>query len=221
MKVVYHGIDLRQFSPEVRDRLRVPARQTLGLSDGAFTLLLIGNDWKKKGFASLLEALERLQDVPLHLLVVGRDDPTPFRTVLTRAGLDGRVAFLPPRRDVEFYYAAADCYVAPSLEDAFALPVAEAMACGLPVIVSRSAGASEIVTDGVDGLILEDPRDSVTLATLIRRLYEDPDLRSRLAAHAAQTAGAYTWEKAAGAMHDVFQEIIWSHKSRRRLPKAG
>ena len=49
---------------------------------------------------------------------------------------------------------AADAYVGPSLEDAFALPPAEAMACGLPVIVSNQAGACEIITDGVDGIVL-------------------------------------------------------------------
>ena len=57
--------------------------------------------------------------------------------------------FVPPRNDIEFYYAAADAYVGPSLEDTFAQPPAEAMACGLPVIVSSANGTSEIVTDGV------------------------------------------------------------------------
>ena len=69
----------------------------------------------------------------------------------------GRVHFLPPRQDVEFYYAAADAYVGPSLEDTFALPPQEAMACGMPVIVSAENGTSEIITDGKDGLILGIP----------------------------------------------------------------
>ena len=59
---------------------------------------------------------------------------------------------LPPRKDVEFYYAAADVYAGPSLQDSYAMPPAEAMACGLPVIVSASAGVSEIVTSGKDRL---------------------------------------------------------------------
>lgn len=85
----------------------------------------------------------------------------------------------PPRKDVEFCYAAADVYTGPSLQDSYAMPVAEAMACGLPVITS-AAGVSEIVTNGVDGLILEDPRDAAGLAAMIRRLHEDKKFRDRL-----------------------------------------
>ena len=80
-------------------------------------------------------------------------------------------------KDVEFYYAAADAYVGPSLEDTFALPAAEAMACGLPVIISARAGASDIVHDGVDALVLNDPKDAAALATMIRRLYADEPFR--------------------------------------------
>lgn len=110
-------------------------------------------------------------------------------------GVTDRVQFLPLRPDVLFYYAAADVCLAPSLEDGFALPPAEAMLCGLPAIVSRQAGVSEIVTDGTDGLILEDPRDSQALAQLVRRLYVDTGLRDRLGSNAANAAARYTWER--------------------------
>jgi len=59
------------------------------------------------------------------------------------------------------FYAAADAYVAPSLEDAFGLPILEAMACGLPVIASVQAGASENVLDGATGYLLRDPMNHV------------------------------------------------------------
>jgi UDP-glucose:(heptosyl)LPS alpha-1,3-glucosyltransferase len=201
-----------QFNPAVRERLRLSARRNLGLPDEAFVLLLVGNDWKKKGLSCLLEALRRSGDPRLWLLVVGRDDPAPFEAALAMDGLGHRIRFLPPRPDVEFYYAAADCYVAPSLEDAFALPVAEAMACGLPVIVSSHAGASEIVTDGADGLILKDPRDPEELAALIRRLSGDPELRERLGGNAVRTARNYTWEQNAAALDAIFREAIRSRE---------
>jgi glycosyltransferase involved in cell wall biosynthesis len=105
------------------------------------------------------------------------------------------VRFLPLRPDVEFYYAAADAYVGPSLEDAFALPPAEAMACGLPVIVSNQAGVCEIITDGVDGLVLKDPRGAGELAGLIRRVLQDVGLRHRLGERAVQSARRYTWDR--------------------------
>lgn len=214
LPIIRHGVDLERFNPEARNRLRGSARRSVGFLGDHFALLLIGNDWKKKGLAHLLEAIGRLQDPSLRIVIVGKDDPMPYRTWLERHHLQEQVQFLPTRPDVEYYYAAADAYVGPSLEDAFALPPLEAMACGLPVIVSSQAGVSEIVSDGVDGLILKDPTDHEELASLIRRLYENPDLRQRLAENATRTARQYTWDRNAAQMHAVFQAVIESKKKR-------
>ncbi len=86
-------------------------------------------------------------------------------TVLTKKlsaiiALSKHVTFLPPSPDVLKFYAAADAYVGPSLEDAYGLPVLEAMACGLPVLASSHAGVSEIIDDGINGIILRDPRNT-------------------------------------------------------------
>ena len=134
--------------------------------------MLVGNDWKKKGLANLIEALAQLKDLPLALVVAGKDDAAPYQNRLRELGLDGKVKFCPPRADVQWYYAAADVYVGPSLEDTFAQPPAEAMACGLPVITTATNGTAEIMTDGVDGLILQDPNDVAGLAQRIRWLCE-------------------------------------------------
>jgi UDP-glucose:(heptosyl)LPS alpha-1,3-glucosyltransferase len=125
--------------------------------------------------------------------------------VIEDRGLSGRVIFLPPRPDVEFFYAAADAYVGPSLEDAFAQPPAEAMACGLPVVTSREMGVAEIITHGQDGFILEDSGDSATLAKWIGQLSGDPALCRRLGEAAAETARGLTWERNARQMSELFE----------------
>jgi len=207
LPIAYLGIDIQKFNPQVRTSLRLQARKALNLRDEIFTILLIGNDWRKKGLDCLLEAIYRLKSLPICLLVVGKDDPNPYLVRIRERGLNGRVTFLPPRPDVEAYYAAADAYVAPSLEDAFALPPAEAMACGLPVIVSSQAGVSEIIKDGVDGLILKDPRDPEELSRLLQLLYSDKSLQERLSQNASQTAQQFTWERNAQVMHEVFLQV--------------
>jgi glycosyltransferase involved in cell wall biosynthesis len=206
--VIYHGCDLERFQPQRRSDLRETARGELGLRQNDFAVLLIGNDWKKKGLDCLLEAAARLADTDIRILVVGKDDAAPFRKNLQQSGLADRILFLPPRPDVEFYYAATDLYAGPSLEDAFALPPLEAMACGLPVIVSREAGVSELIRHGDDGLILENPEDAQTLAEWIRRVMEDTDYRGTLGENAARTAAKFTWESNAAAMNALFQEIL-------------
>ena len=206
--LVSAGLDHGVFNPDRRAVLRDGARQSLGIAPDRFVLLLVGNDWRKKGLGTLLPALENLSDLRIDLLVVGRDDPSAFAPEIGARGLEGRLHFLPPRKDVEFYYAATDTYVGPSLEDTFALPASEAMACGLPVIISSRAGAAGMVADGTDGLILNDPTDSHELTSLIRKLYDDRALRERLGQNAVVTARKYTWEKSASDLAAAFQEVL-------------
>jgi len=206
VSVIYHGIDERQFNPGVRESLRFAARAALGLPNTANVLLLVGNDWKKKGLRTLLEAMAQLRNLSVWALVVGRDDPAPYRELLQASNLENRVLFLPLRSDVEWYYAAADICVGPSLEDAFALPPLEAMACGVPSVVSRQAGVSEVLTDGVDGLILEDPTDSGQLALFIEKLISEPEFSAQVGSAAARTACKYTWDKNAEQLFAIFLE---------------
>src|SRR6202034_820871 len=92
--------------------------------------------------------------------------------------------------------------------DTFALPAAEAMACGLPVIISSRAGASELIKNGIDGLILDDPTDAQVLATMIRNLYGDIEFRSRLGRGASETARKYTWERSSRELRTIFEDIL-------------
>jgi glycosyltransferase involved in cell wall biosynthesis len=208
LPVLYVGLDHAIFNPARRQALRDMARKELGLPEKQFTLVLVGNDWRNKGIPVLLDALAQMRDLPIGLLVVSREEPASCRALIAERLVDGRVKFVPPRKDVEFYYAAADAYVGPSLEDTFAQPPAESMACGLPVIVSSANGASEIITHEIDGLILQNPTDSIALAAMIRRLYHDEVFRNQLASKAATTALEYTWERNGRELVEIFREIL-------------
>ena len=193
--VVPNAVDTERFTPQIRANRRETERATLHLSSGIFALLMIGNDWAKKGLETLLLSLAECRDLPMTLLVVGRDDRSIFLPLIDRLGLGHRVQFHPPTDNVERFYAAADVYAGPSLEDSFALPPLEAMACGLPVITSVNNGGSQIITEGVDGFVLSDPRDTIALSMLLRRLYQDRDLCALIGENSARTAQGYTWER--------------------------
>jgi len=206
--VVHCGLDGEVFNPKRRLELRESARREFHLDAGQFTLLLIGNDWRNKGLVVLLDVMERLRELPLQLLVVGQDDPSPYESIIRAKSLANRIHFLPLRKDVEFYYAASDVYAGPSKEDAFGIPPLEAMACALPVIVSGRSGVSELVTHGVDGYILENPEQPEELAKLIASLYEDAPLRQRLSEKAAETARQYTWERSAREFGELLLQTL-------------
>jgi glycosyltransferase involved in cell wall biosynthesis len=211
--ILYLGLDNETFNPARRLQLRENARKEIGLQDGRFVVLLIGNDWRNKGVPVLLQAMALLRDLPINLLVVTREDPAEIESMVIDNGLSGSVRIMPPRKEVEFYYAAADVYAGPSLEDTFALPPAEAMACGVPVIVSAANGTCEIMTNEQNGLILSDPTSSAELAEMLRRLYHDQDLRKRLGENAAERARKYTWERNGRELSMIFGDIV-----RRRAP---
>jgi UDP-glucose:(heptosyl)LPS alpha-1,3-glucosyltransferase len=199
--VVPNGVDTSLFSPASRQALRNSARQKLGYSPGDVVLLLVGNDWRNKGLSVLLETLSRLRHLPLYLCVVGNDAPADFLPQVQSLQLSDRVQFFPESSEILSFYSAADIYVAPSLEDSFNLPVLEAMACGLPVVVSRHAGISEYIVDGVDGILLDAPEDSRALAGSLTLLLQQPELRLSLGENASRKAMQFSWDRQAEAVH--------------------
>ena len=212
--VIRNAVDTLRFTPEVRVARRNASRQFLSYAEDDLVLLLIGNDWKKKGLDTLLKALALLSDLPLRLLVAGSDDPSFYRPLLDRLNLQDRVRFEKPSSDVLSFYAAADLYIGPSLEDAFNLPILEAMACGLPVIASANAGASEFIRDGETGLILRDPQDHLELASLIRRIQPENGLRLSMGAAASSYAMMNcSWDDNAEKTRQLLESILTSSKS--------
>jgi glycosyltransferase involved in cell wall biosynthesis len=218
VRVIPNGVDTREFSESRRVARRYEARLRLKLRDTDFALLLIGNDWRVKGVPVVLEVMAQLPDLPLHFLAVGSDTADPFRETAKRFGVLDRCHWEPTRRDTLEFYAAADTYVSPSREDSFALPVAEAMACGLPAITSAYAGVSELIHNSVDGFVLREPEDKQTLARIIERLYRDTSFRRSIGEAAARTAQQWTWDRSAAEAWALLQDVA-KMKGRRDPPR--
>jgi glycosyltransferase involved in cell wall biosynthesis len=205
--IIRNGVDTGRFSPELRLARRTSVRGQFSISPGDFCILLIGNDWRTKGLDTLLSALALCRELPLKLLVVGTDDRDAYEATIRAGGIADRVRFLDPSPDVLQFYAAADVYVGPSLEDAYGLPILEAMACGLPVIASPRAGASEIITNGKDGMILQEAQDFQELAGMLRILHANPELCRQMGEVACKTAQQQTWDRNAEEAWEFLQEV--------------
>jgi glycosyltransferase involved in cell wall biosynthesis len=212
VRVIRHGVDTDELSVAKRLERRRAAREQFGLPPEDFTFLLIGNDWKIKGLDALLEALTEMRDLPWKLLVVGSDERDPYKKYLSESSMQERVFFLQPSRDVMQFYAAADAYAGPSLEDSYGLPVLEAMACGLPVVVSSRAGVSEIIRDGTNGVILHDPESVQEIAGVLRKLMSDPGFCRTLGEEAERTAREHGWDRNAQATWDWLSEVARQKK---------
>jgi glycosyltransferase involved in cell wall biosynthesis len=167
-----------------------------------------GSPLNNKGLPAVLEAMSVQLEVPAKLIIVGDDPTSASRELAQSLGVFDRCSWEPAMGDILDAYAAADLYVSPSREDSFGMPVAEAMACGVPVITSALAGISSLLHDEVDSFVLRNPQDSKTLANLIRMLYEHSELRSRMGQVATNVSQGRTWERNAAAVIQLLQKTV-------------
>lgn len=216
-RIVFNGVDTREFCVAERLALRSEARKRRGFREDECALLLVGNDWRVKGLPTLLEAIAARRDLPLRLMIAGSDAPDHFKAVAARLGVADCCEWETQESHIMELYAAADVYVSPSLEDSFALPVAEAMACGLPVITSRCAGVAELVDHGVDGFVMQEPRDAQALAEILGGLVSDRTLRSKIGDAAAAKALGWTWDQQANVVWELVQSAMAQSGSARRF----
>lgn len=161
---VYYGIDAQAFGP-IGEEERASARAELGLDERPAVAFVGALGDHRKGFDTLFAAWERLTarsswDVDLVVVGTGADLPD-WRERARARGLDRRIRFLGFRKDVPRVLAACDALVAPTRYEAFGLGVAEALARGLPAIVSAGAGVAELYPQALRGMLIDDV-DSVS-----------------------------------------------------------
>jgi glycosyltransferase involved in cell wall biosynthesis len=185
---------------------RLDARQQLGLPADRPCVLFVGNDFRKKGLSTLLAALRLLPDKVV-LAVVGNSlQSSAYSHQISQAGLTSRVFFLGNLSDITLAYRAADCLAHPTLEDTFAMVVLEAMAHSLPVVVSgvQYCGISGLLTHEGNALVLDEPRDVVTLSDCLRRVLSDEALNSKLAHAARAFAEKFEWSGIASTQEKLY-----------------
>jgi len=203
LAVAHSGVDAATFNRDRRGELREPARRELGLAAKDFCFLFVGTDWVRKCLLTVLDALRLVPGALLY--AVGPYDPSSWRRYAELAGVAGRVRFPPRRADIVSYYAAADAVVAPSFYEPFGMVPLEAVACGVPVIITRQMGVAEVL-DEESAIVLDDPADSVALAEAMRRLMYEPELRRRLARHGELRARMSPWDGINQATLDAIRE---------------
>ena len=180
----------------------VKALPPRGERTGPLKVLFAGNVNRRKGVPFLLDAWRQAAIPPetAELVMCGRIFAEAADWV---KGAPPGVRFEGFQADMSAFFAEADVFVLPSLMEGSAKAVYEAMAYGLPPIVTPHTGS--IVQDGEDGLVVE-AADPDSLAVALKRLVEDAELRARLGQHAKQSAEKYTWEVYAKGVAALYQQ---------------
>jgi UDP-glucose:(heptosyl)LPS alpha-1,3-glucosyltransferase len=209
IELIYNGIDTERYNIDLRERLRGPMRERLGLKEDAIAFLFISYDLRKKGIGPLLEAVAQLRksDPGRFKLVVVGEAPYPalFRRI-ARLNLEGTAIFTGPTKTPEQYYANCDVMVLPTFYDACSLVVMEAMACGLPAITTNANGAAGIITHGKDGYIISHPPRAADLVEAMKACFSKKRLQ-HMAKEASLTGRRYSLERNHIEMLRVCNEV--------------
>lgn len=186
LHVIYNGVDTAMFHPGLADEFRASTRARAGIPDGAPLLLFVGSGFERKGVPQLLRAFAKARNQAAHLAIVGADRKLKaMQAMAAKLGLEQRVHFTGPLKDVRHWYGAADGFVLPTLYDPCPNAALEAFASGLPVVTSTTCGATEWVVPGKNGWVV----DAVDEAALAMRLDDLASLTGEPAARVAARAG--------------------------------
>ena len=206
IRIWTRGIDQGIFNPQHRD---LAWRRGLGLADDIPVIGFFGRLVLEKGLdivSDTISILER-QQVPHQLLIVGEG---PARQMVAekhpKAVFTGHLM----REDLGRAVASMDMFLFPSVTETFGNVTLEAMACGLPVVAANATGSRDIITDGVDGRLIE-PANTAAFAAAIRNYCEDEALRKKAGAAGFRKSQGYSWDAVNQAMMDGYSRAIAQH----------
>ncbi len=219
IEVIYHGVDSQYFHPWTEDdsasKMRDQKRRQLGIEKEDFVLLHVGQLNARKGLYKSLKVLSFLKKngfKNVKLLAVGDGQSEKIQQMAEELKISKQLILVPHSKDVREYYWAGDCLFFPTYYEPFGLAILEAMACGLPVVTSEAAGASELINESENGLLFDAWAKPSEIANCILPLLRDPTFAKQLSWRGRQTAERQTWQLA-GEKYRQFYKKLYQNKS--------
>jgi glycosyltransferase involved in cell wall biosynthesis len=214
VRTVYFG-PARQFRRIADPEALTAVRRKYGLPERfIFTLSKLGGG-ERKNIRGVFDAYARLHGQVPHKLVVGGKDLERFRQdYAIPADGWGRDVIFPgylDQADLPAIYSASDLYLYPSNQEAFPIPLTEAMACGTPIVTSNANGLEEIAGSAA---LLVDPRDPGQIAAAVLNVLTDPSLAARLAAAGLERSHTFSWETCARRTLEILAEVAGPARAR-------
>jgi glycosyltransferase involved in cell wall biosynthesis len=213
-EAMIHAVDHRVVVSKISNGVDLDAFRPGGVIPdiGTLRLICVARLIERKGQHHLIEAVSRLADlgVDVTLDLIGDGDAWAANEALAHAlGIGARIRFCGyvPRDQIAAHYSAAHIFVLPSYNEGMSIATLEAMAAGLPVVITRTGGTAELVQDGVNGLTFN-WADVDTLVTHLRGLSADRALARRMGVASRARAAQFTWDAAAERYLEMFDQMV-------------
>ena len=195
------GIDLNKFGQVTVDKAE--KRKELGLSPDGFVLLSVGELNENKNHETVIRAIA---DMDIYYIIAGKGELREhLQNVIDELGMTERIKLLGHRRDVAELYRAADIYVLPSIREGLNVSMMEAMASGLPCIVSRIRGNTDLLEDTKGGFLCE-PKDRGDYAKKISLLAGDAEQRKEMGRENEVNIKKYSVETVTGELMKIYEQ---------------
>jgi len=197
------GVDTQRFAA-AHDR--AATRAALGLSPDAPVVITVGEHIPRKNHETCLRVLSALPDATLLFCGTGQEE-SHLRALAMELGVAERVRFLGFRTDVPALLAASDVFLFPSLQEGLPVSLMEAMATGLPCVVSRVRGNADLIREGEGGYLLA-PRDAAGMAEVLASLLRSPIARQRMGAVNREAVAPYALAPALACITALYREEL-------------
>jgi UDP-glucose:(heptosyl)LPS alpha-1,3-glucosyltransferase len=201
---IHHGVDLERFHPENKERYFASTRREWGVGLDEKVCLFVGN--VQKGALKAIEAMAATE--AFSLVIVTRSDTARERQRIAELGLENRVKIRPATDKIETAFAAADVFLFPTIYEPYGMVISEAMASGVCVVTSKLAGAAELITDGEDGVLLDDPGNVAEIAGKLNSLASTHTRCADIGSRSRRTIEYFSWDKAAERHAEVYRDFL-------------
>lgn len=201
IKVIYNPLDIRKILSLCNEKVDHP-----WFKENRPIIVSVGSLIEVKGYPYLLRAFSQAaKKLPMYLMILGKgDQESVLKDLARQLGIQEQVAFLGFQDNPFKYVARSSVFVLSSLTEAFPMVVLEAMTCGIPVVSSASPGPSEIIKNGINGLLVP-KADENALAQAMLKLINDDNLARDMAQEARKLITGFSVEKVIKEYEGLFQ----------------
>jgi len=211
VSVIHPGVDLNDYATADKRSIRETIRKEYGFRSEEPIILFASMNFEIKGLDDILFSLAKLkaQNHKFKFIVAGKGNIKKYTKIAKEAQIISDIIFTGPlnKENLIRMYLASDLYIMLSKFDTFGMVVLEAMAAGVPVIISGNVGAKDLVRENKNGFVIHNTSDTDDIAAKIALLL-DENIRRPMAAAAYQTASQNTWDSVAAKYQSIYEDIL-------------